>query len=455
MEDAITRINQDYRDLCLKLDVPAGRLREEFDKLNARMVERRCTAKGKPLPIFAKPFFVTSKQIERFESAVNTILTCQEKVIDLYFKDFHFRHLFELTDNEKPLVAIPHRLPRHIHFSRLDAMLTATSFRFLEFNCDSPGGAYYTDIQTELLLEFPVLRELTKTYSFDLKPYRPVVLQTLLQAWKDFGGTEIPRIAVMGDPDVANLEEFRLFAEYFSEQGYPAFFTDPWSLDYDGKTLTSEGRPIDLVYRRGVLADYSREPERVKPAVDAYRDGRVCFVNPFSAKLGDNKNLLSVLTDERTSFLFGLKELKVLRQYLPWTRILREAKTDYLGNQIDLVPYVLRHKDEFVVKPNAEYGGKGVIIGREATQKDWEAAIDERMHRAKVVQEYVPIPTESFPIFGDKTEFAPKKYNINFLTFGGRYGGGFCRVSDSSVINISAGGALVVLFILASGQGAD
>ncbi|MBN2384412.1 glutathionylspermidine synthase family protein [bacterium] len=448
MTSAIHDINNVFRDLCLKMDVPAGRLEQEFAALNNELMNRRCIAKGKVLPIFIKPYFVTLKQVERFQSVVDTVLTCQEKVINLYYTDPSFRHLFELTENEEPLVSIAHGLKRHIFFSRLDAIMTPNSFRFLEFNCDSPGGAYYTDIQTELILNFSVLRELSKQYTFLIKPYRPMVLATLLQAWQEFGGKTTPHIAVMGNPDVANVEEFRLFAEYFTQQGYPSFFTDPWSLDYDGRTLTSQGRRIDLIYRRGVLADYSRDPDRARAVVKAYRDGTVCFANPFSSKLGDNKNLLSVLTDEKTSFLFTTKEITTLRQHLPWTRMLREGTTSYGGKTIDLLPFVLTNKDNFVIKPNSEFGGKGVTIGPETSQQVWQETIEAAGREPKVVQEYVPIPTEEFPVFDSGIHFQPKKINVNFLTYAGKYGGGFCRVSDSSVINISAGGALVVLFVV-------
>lgn len=448
MDLFIKSINDRYRDLCYELNVPEGKLLREFETLNQTLMDRRCIAKGKVLPIFVKPYFITKKQVERFQSTVDTVLACQEKVINLYFDDYKYRHVFELTENEKPLVTINHGLKRHIFFSRLDAILTPTSFKFLEFNCDSPGGAYYTDIQSELLLDFSVLRELSKEFVFDIKPYRPMVLDTLLQAWEQFGGKNAPNIAVMGNPDVANVEEFKLFAEYFQERGYTSFFTDPWSLDYDGDVLRSNGRKIDLIYRRGVLADYSRDPDKAQAVIKAYKDGKVCFANPLSSKLGDNKNLMSVLTDERTSFLFNLKELKVLRQHLPWTRMLREGKTIYNNHEIDLIPYIAKNKDDFVIKPNSEFGGKGVIIGRDVTESEWERGVEGRIREPLVVQEYVPIPTEEFPIFNDSVTFATKKINVNFLTYAGQYGGGFCRVSDSSVINISAGGALVVLFIV-------
>jgi uncharacterized circularly permuted ATP-grasp superfamily protein len=266
----------------------------------------------------------------------------------------------------------------------------------------------------------------------------------LLAAWKDAGKFGKPNIAVMGNPDVTNVEEFRLFAELFSEQGYETIFTDPWSCEYDGNVLMKDDHRIDLIYRRGVLGDYSNYADQAKPVVDAYRDGNVVFGNPLSSKLGDNKNLLEVMTDEATEWLFTPEERTVLKKHLPWTRIFRQRKTTHQGHSVDLVEYIRRNRRLFVLKPNAEYGGKGVVIGRDSDPGEWENAIETALKSPYVVQEYVKIPEQDFPVVkGDQVIWEPKKINVNFFTFNGEFGGGFCRTSDSSVINISAGGALV------------
>jgi len=60
-----------------------------------------------------------------------------------------------------------------------------------------------------------------------------------------------------------------------------------------------------------------------------------------------------------------------------------------------------------------------------------------------VVQEYVDIPSDIFPEIGEGISFKRKFVNINPFALQGKYSGSITRVSDSAVINVSAGGGLV------------
>ena len=60
-----------------------------------------------------------------------------------------------------------------------------------------------------------------------------------------------------------------------------------------------------------------------------------------------------------------------------------------------------------------------------------------------VVQEYVHIPTDIYPEIGEGISFKRKNVNINPFALLGKYSGTITRVSDSAVINVSAGGGLV------------
>ena len=60
-----------------------------------------------------------------------------------------------------------------------------------------------------------------------------------------------------------------------------------------------------------------------------------------------------------------------------------------------------------------------------------------------VVQQYVNIPQEIFPEITDHVKMKLKKVNINPFAFIGKYGGTISRVSDNTIINVSAGGGLV------------
>ena len=61
-----------------------------------------------------------------------------------------------------------------------------------------------------------------------------------------------------------------------------------------------------------------------------------------------------------------------------------------------------------------------------------------------MVQEYVPIPREIFPVIeGETLNLQLKNVNINPFAFLGKYSGTTSRVSDSSIINVSQGGGIV------------
>jgi hypothetical protein len=44
--------------------------------------------------------------------------------------------------------------------------------------------------------------------------------------------------------------------------------------------------------------------------------------------------------------------------------------------------------------------------------------------------------------------FEPRKVNLNPYLFGGTYAGSFVRLSKSSIINVTAGGGMVPVFVL-------
>ena len=54
------------------------------------------------------------------------------------------------------------------------------------------------------------------------------------------------------------------------------------------------------------------------------------------------------------------------------------------------------------------------------------------------------IPIMTVPaVINHRLDFAYKKFNFNVLVYGGKYSGGFARLSDESVINVAKGGGLI------------
>src|SRR5260221_4406108 len=116
------------------------------------------------------------------------------------------------------------------------------------------------------------------------------------------------------------------------------------------------------------------------------------MVNPFRCKTLHKKASLAVLSDERNANLFTEEELEAIEAHIPWTCRVEERYASYHGQAVDLVPFILEHRERLVVKPNDEYGGKGVILGWENHSSGWAQGLHITVNGTYILQEtgYIP-----------------------------------------------------------------
>lgn len=62
-------------------------------------------------------------------------------------------------------------------------------------------------------------------------------------------------------------------------------------------------------------------------------------------------------------------------RHVPWTRLLRERKTDHAGTAVDLLPFVAANRERLVIKPSGGGGGGNITIGRDTSDEAWAQAI--------------------------------------------------------------------------------
>src|SRR5712692_446405 len=118
--------------------------------------------------------------------------------------------------------------------------------------------------------------------------------------------------------------------------GVPVLLADPRDLHFDGKHLIAHGKKIDLVYRRVLINDIVARPAECKALVDAYAANAVCVANTFRCKIPHVKAFFAVLTDEHNSALFSHDEREIIRQHIPWTRVVADVRTAHYGESIEL-----------------------------------------------------------------------------------------------------------------------
>jgi len=202
-----------------------------------------------------------------------------------------------------------------------------------------------------------------------------------------------------------------------------------------------------------LVNDILARPAECKALVDACTARAVCMANSFRCKLAHKKAFFAVLTDPENEHLFSPAELAVIRSHVPWTRVLDDVevvKDDWTG---DLLELAKAWREHLVLKPNDEYGGKGVHLGWETSEADWEAAIERAIaesERGWVAQERIHIRREVFPVCGDGT-ITDRDMLVDFApyVFRGRVAGFLTRLSATGLANVTSGGGQVPAFVVA------
>jgi glutathionylspermidine synthase len=397
------------------------------------------------IPFVLMPHFVSPGQVRRIRHAVASLSNVLDRFCDAYAEDERLREELAVPPREDALIRLDPGYSRPLRICRLDAFLQGYDVKFLEFNADSPAGIGYTDVLHEGLTQAIDLPRVNAEFETAYTPMLPVLVNTLLEAYRELRGErpdlpETPRLALVDVEGSPSVPEFRIVCAAAQRAGLEALHGTLGEVEYDGSLLRLRGEPVHVVYRRALLEDC---PEG--DLVAAARDRSAAIVNPFRARVANNKKLFALLQDSRFAHLVEEKERRVIDETIPWTRVLRDGRANYGEWVVDLLPFVSDNRERLVLKPASDYGGHGVSLGMETEQAVWDRLIEDHVEEGDfVVQEYVPVPEEMFPTVEDgHVQMRLKRFNINPFGIGGRYAGMITRISDRAVINVSAGGGLL------------
>jgi len=101
------------------------------------------------------------------------------------------------------------------------------------------------------------------------------------------------------------------------------------------------------------------------------------------------------------------------------------------------------------MKPNDEYGGKGVHIGWEMTDAEWDAALTGALASSYVVQDKVHLQRQPFPEIGPGgLSFRDLVVDLDPYMFNGEVEGFLTRLSGTSIANVTSGGGQVPAFLV-------
>lgn len=416
----------------------------------------------RPLCTVLRPRFLTPAQYRFIQQQTQVLLSAFGKIQDRAMTDPPFRSQFGLLEWEDKLVQLDPGFKASSPTSRLDAFFLPAQrslqeqdreetgrdrLYFTEYNAETPAAAAYCDVLADVFLGLPIIGKFLRQYQIQPLPARHGVLHGLLEAYRQWAGQqEAPRIAILDWREVPTYSEFRLFEDYFQSQGLECMIADPREVEYRQGRLMWGDFHITLIYKRVLISELIEWGGLDQPVVRAVQNRAVCLVNPFRCKLLYKKASLAVLSDERNAGLFNAAERQAIADSIPWTRRVEERHTLYRNQTVDLLPFILEQRQQFVLKPNDAYGGKGIVLGWEVTAETWQQAIQAALAEPAIVQERVPLPREPYPsMVNGQVQVIERQLDIAPFAVNGEYiEGCLTRLSTEALINVTAGGGSTV-----------
>lgn len=404
---------------------------------------------------FLRPFFLEDADEARIRPAAETLAVLGERVAARALGSPALLADLGVTGPEERLIRIDPGYATASTASRLDAFLLPDSLHFAEYNAESPAGPAYTQRLCELFESLPVMARFREGRRVSFRRNIPPLLDALVASYREWGGrADPPTIAIVDWREVPTWSEFELLRDAFQDAGVPTVICDPRELIFERGLLFTQGREIDLVYRRVLLNDIVAHPEECAPLVEAYAERSVCVANTFRCKLAHKKAFFAVLTDPAHAALFSAAERAVIAAHVPWTRLLSDRRTEKDGRADGLLEIARRERERLVLKPNDEYGGTGVRLGWEETSAAWEAALNGALADPAgswVVQERIPVRREVFPQFDAEGRVSMREMLVDFAPylFRGRMAGYLTLLSATGLANVTSGGGQVPAFVIA------
>jgi uncharacterized circularly permuted ATP-grasp superfamily protein len=410
---------------------------EQAEWLRDEFARAGITFAGAPMRSFLRPQLVGRAEWERLQSASTRLLELAARVARAAF-DGDARRLCDflgLPPAHAEWVAFDPG-PPDLVLSRVDAFTTDGGPRFLEINNDAPAGFGYGDRMAEVFAQLPLFRAFAREHTVSAVASTPALIDALLALAP---GAPAPVVAIVDWAEVKTRADQELLRESFLGRGVACVLADPRELQLTGGRLLAEGRAIDLVYRRALLGELVERRDQVRDFLTAYRERCVRVVNSLRCALSEDKAFLGLLGSEDFAGLLTADERAFVAAVVPWTRRVTA----------DRVPYLIGHRTSLVLKPAHGFGGESVTIGAEAAPADWERAVQAALEAPWVAQERIPPAEEPFPVFdGGRLSFELLKVNTNPFYAAGRDAGAVARASRSAVVNVSAGGGSVPMFVV-------
>lgn len=327
---------------------------------------------------------------------VELLLNDLKKIIEELINSVRSRDYKELAQKHGDEDIIPLFEHDFSGIIRMDCVVnTEGKIKILEVNADYPDGLLMHDHTYSLLLGEKTRRHVG-------------ALEKLLNSENTIF-VLYPEEAFFKDAYYAEYQTLR-------DLGYQCYIGTPKDLEVKDGKIYSKGVRIDCIRR-------CMESRKFEAGfIQLLANAEVHYINSFDIRV------------------IGYKS------------VLEEVKSDYIPRTFTLSltnhETVIANKDEYVIKPANLFEGRGVYIGKDESQEDWERAVRANLNSHYVAQEYVEVRKMSARMY-DAGEIKEGDYYFDicphFFVKNGKVihdGLILTRFSKSKIMNVAQGGGI-------------
>lgn len=393
-----------------------------------------------PIDVYHEPYIIEKDEALQFQEVTQSLHNLIEKITRLFI-DGHFRKVYQFDPRLFELILHDPGYSISSPFCRWDSFYDRANLKFIELNTDGTSGMCYVEELERIFLQHLDRAHINSCH------FKEKILQTLIHCYKEFcqpsqgqhrNFDDHPQIAIIDWEDVPTRPEQLSLCHFFEQNGFSAILADPRSLNYRGKHLFKDDFRIDLIYRRVVTREYLEKWNEVSAMTKAFLDQNVCVVGSFRSEIGFDKRTFVILSSHDYDSFFTPEENHYRSLHIPWTRLLEEGIETYQHEEIHLPDYLMRHPEQFILKPPSSNRGKGVVSGDGLSKEKWINQIRKRLGTGDIVQERVSVP-----------KWGPKNWGLHLghFIFNGVLAGWMCRGGLDPILSDRSDDYLIPCFL--------
>lgn len=279
-------------------------------------------------------------------------------------------------------------------YGRSDLYHDGTGFKLLEFNVGSQLGGIDQSQVMPALLRVPAFADFAAEHRLGYVHTGEHIARSLRAAAAQVDAADSPVVALLeADGALRSLMPLMpSFQEMLAGCGIDLRLGEVSQVVNRHGKLYLDGSPVDVVLRyfsvKQVASD-AAGAAAVEPILQAHEAGGTVLFTTLESLLYASKGCLAILSDPYWRAAFSLQEQELFDRVLPWTRLVIDAETDVGGDTVKLLDYCRARREELILKPCDDHGGRGITVGWMVDDRDWADALDSAVSEKYIVQQRV------------------------------------------------------------------